>query len=236
MPETDNHTPPATARDFRRPPIGLSQRAAPQRDLQKPPPTAPEENLQELAARAVLGEPRATEELLRRVHALVRRYCRARLAGIPGAEHTAEDVTQEVCIGVLGALSRYRDEGRPFEAFVYRIAANKVADAQRAMYRTPEPIAEVPDRPETGPGPEALAEKAEDATWVRALLEQLPDHLRELLVLRVVVGMSAKETGRALQMSEGAVRVAQHRAMQRLRALAEATQQPVPAVPTAARW
>ena len=51
-------------------------------------------------------------------------------------------------------------------------------------------------------------------------LAQLPHHLRELLILRVVTGLSAKETGNVLGMSAGAVRVAQHRALARLRALA----------------
>ncbi|HUW16406.1 MAG TPA: sigma factor-like helix-turn-helix DNA-binding protein, partial [Actinomycetes bacterium] len=41
--------------------------------------------------------------------------------------------------------------------------------------------------------------------------------LRELLLLRVAVGLSAEETGRALGMTPGAVRVAQHRALSRLR-------------------
>jgi RNA polymerase sigma-70 factor (ECF subfamily) len=180
------------------------------------------EDIQELSSRAVRGDGVATELLLKIVHRMVRRYCRARLARFPGADHTADDVAQEVCIAVLSALARYRDEGRPFEAFVYRIAANKVADAQRAYYRAPVPVAEVPDGPETAAGPEELLERAGDAQHVRELLSSLPETLRELLVLRVAVGMSAEETGRALGMSAGAVRVAQHRAMQRLRLLADA--------------
>lgn len=179
------------------------------------------ENLQELSSRAVHGDAAATERLLKIVHRMVRRYCRARLARFPGADHTADDVAQEVCIAVLSALSRYRDEGRPFEAFVYRIAANKVADAQRAFYRSAVPYAELPDGPETAPGPEELVDRASDAQQLRALLAHLPETLRELLVLRVAVGMSAEETGRALGMSAGAVRVAQHRAMQRLRSLVQ---------------
>jgi RNA polymerase sigma-70 factor, ECF subfamily len=179
------------------------------------------EDLQELSSRAVQGDAVATERLLKLVHRMVRRYCRARLARFPGADHTADDVAQEVCIAVLSALARYREEGRPFEAFVYRIAANKVADAQRAFYRAAVPVAEIPDGPETAAGPEELAVRAGDAQRVRELLSTLPETLRELLVLRVAVGMSAEETGRALGMSAGAVRVAQHRAMQRLRLLVE---------------
>lgn len=177
------------------------------------------EDLQELSSRAVQGDAAATERLLKVVHRMVRRYCRARLARFPGAEHTADDVAQEVCIAVLSALPRYRDEGRPFEAFVYRIAANKVADAQRASYRAAVPVAELPDGPETAPGPEELVMRDGDAKRARELLATLPETARELLILRVAVGLSAEETGRAMNMSAGAVRVAQHRAMQRLRAL-----------------
>jgi RNA polymerase sigma-70 factor (ECF subfamily) len=59
-----------------------------------------------------------------------------------------------------------------------------------------------------------------DADRARELLEHLPPNLRELLVLRVAVGLSAEDTGRVLGMSAGAVRVAQHRALSRLRVLA----------------
>ena len=52
------------------------------------------------------------------------------------------------------------------------------------------------------------------------LLANLPENQRELLVLRVAVGLTAEETGQMLGMSPGAVRVAQHRALSRLRALA----------------
>jgi RNA polymerase sigma-70 factor (ECF subfamily) len=180
----------------------------------------PRDALQALAARAIAGDRRATEDLIGAVHQLVHRYCRARLSRFPGAEHAADDVAQEVCIAVLSALPRYRDEGKPFEAFVYRIAAHKVADAQRSVYRSAQPQAELPDTIDISDGPEMLAMRADDAREARSLLEHLPETLRELVVLRVAVGMSAEETGRALGMSAGAVRVAQHRAVAKLRVLA----------------
>jgi RNA polymerase sigma-70 factor, ECF subfamily len=178
--------------------------------------------LGELAAQAVAGDRQAMEQLLAAVHALVHRYCRARLSRFPGAERAADDVAQEVCIAVLSALPTYRDDGKPFEAFVYAVAANKVADAQRGVYRNAQPQAEIPDSVDLSDGPEEHAIRASEAQQARALLAQLPDTLRELLVLRVAVGLSAEETGRALGMSAGAVRVAQHRAVQRLRAIATA--------------
>ncbi|NIZ91997.1 RNA polymerase sigma factor ShbA [Kineococcus rubinsiae] len=176
--------------------------------------------LQELATRALSGEQGAVADLLAAVRRLVHRYCRARLGRLPGADHAAEDAAQEVCIAVLTALPRYKDTGRPFEAFVYRIAANKVADAQRASYRAPVPTDEVPDAATSEPGPEQLALDSFDAATVGRLLDNLPPKLREIITLRVGAGMSAEETGRALDMTAGAVRVAQHRAMQRLRKIA----------------
>lgn len=58
-----------------------------------------------------------------------------------------------------------------------------------------------------------------EAQRARALLAMLPEQQRELPVLRVLTGLSAEETGSALGMSAGAVRVAQHRALARLRAM-----------------
>lgn len=176
--------------------------------------------LQELATRALTGEQGAVADLLAAVRRLVHRYCRAKLGRLPGADHAAEDAAQEVCIAVLTALPRYKDTGRPFEAFVYRIAANKVADAQRASYRSPVPTEDVPDGASADPGPEQLALDAFDAETVGKLLDTLPPKLREIITLRVGAGMSAEETGRALDMTAGAVRVAQHRAMQKLRKIA----------------
>lgn len=176
-----------------------------------------------LAARAVAGDVGARDALLGLVREMVHRYCRARLGRLPGSEHTADDVAQEVCIAVLSALPRYRDEGRPFEAFVFGIAGHKVADAQRAAIRAAVPTDELPDEADSGIGPEEAALRSSDASMVRGLLDRLPLQLRELLLLRVAVGLSAEETGRALGMSAGAVRVAQHRALARLRALALTT-------------
>ena len=177
-------------------------------------------DLRELAAAAIEGNAKATEALLTRIRPMVLRYCRGRLGRLPGAEFAADDAAQEACIAVLTALPRYRDEGRPFEAFVFGIAARKVADVQRSAVRSPVPTESMPDAVDDTPGPEDQAMSADDAERARLLLARLPDHLRELLLLRVAVGLSAEETGRALNMTPGAVRVAQHRALARLRALA----------------
>jgi RNA polymerase sigma-70 factor (ECF subfamily) len=178
------------------------------------------EDLGALASRAAAGDSASMNALLARVRPMVFRYCRGRLGRLPGADHAADDAAQEACLAVFTALPRYRDEGRPFEAFVYGIAARKVADAQRAAIRGPVPTAELPESVDEAPNPEELAVRDSDAQRCRDLLSLLPETLRELLVLRVAVGLSAEETGRALNMTPGAVRVAQHRALARLRVLA----------------
>ena len=176
--------------------------------------------LRDLTDRAVSGQPDAIESLIEQVRPMVVRYCRTRLGRIAGQYHIADDVAQEVCIAVLVALPRYRDMGRPFASFVYGIASHKVADAVRSATRSAVPTGDLPDGPDDGPGPEEMAVAYIEAQRARDLLARLPGHLRELLVLRMVTGLTAEETGNVLGMSAGAVRVAQHRALARLRAIA----------------
>jgi RNA polymerase sigma-70 factor, ECF subfamily len=174
----------------------------------------------DLTALAAPGRPIDVESLIRQIRPMVVRYCMARLGNLAAHCHLAEDVAQEVCIAVLNALPRYRDMGRPFASFVFGIASHKVADARRSAARLAIPTDDLPDCPDDQPGPEEAAVASLEAQRARALLARLPAHQRELLVLRVLTGLSAEETGVALGMSAGAVRVAQHRALVRLRAIA----------------
>ena len=164
---------------------------------------------------ARLGEPAALEVLLGELRPMIVRYCQARL----GQAAAADDVAQEVCIALLSALPRYRDTGRPLRAFVFGIAAHKCVDAQRAAARQAAPTAQIPDRPDDGPGPEELAIAGADAARLWALLEQLPAQQREPLVLRALCGLSSEQAGELLGVSPVAVRVAQHRALARLRGM-----------------
>ncbi len=181
--------------------------------------TARDFALTSLAGRAAAGDSAAADALLAQVQPLVLRYCRARLGPAGGTYGSADDVAQEVCLAVLTALPRYRDNGRPFAAFVFAIAGHKVADAYRCAARDPSRPADVlPDRPDDTAGPEAAVMAAADVALAHSLLERLPAQQREVLVLRVAVGLSAEDSGAALGMTAGAVRVAQHRALTKLRA------------------
>jgi RNA polymerase sigma-70 factor (ECF subfamily) len=115
-------------------------------------------------------------------------------------------------------LPSYRDQGRPFLAFVYGIAAHKVADARRSAARNrAKPVPEIPDTPNLADGPEQQAMHSESVGRVTKLLDTLSGKQREILVLRVVMGLSAEETAKAVGSTAGAVRVAQHRALDQLR-------------------
>ena len=77
---------------------------------------------------------------------------------------SADDVAQEVCLAAITALPRYKDQGRPFLAFVYGIAAHKVADAHRAAARNrADPTDAVPERFSLEVGPEQMAMDAESS-------------------------------------------------------------------------
>ncbi len=181
--------------------------------------TTQEERLDAVVADAVAGDRDALREVLETIRPFVVRYCRARVGAFERSGLSADDVAQEVCLAAVMALPRYRDRGRPFLSFVYGIAAHKVADAYRAVGRDLSccPTESVPERPASEPGPEQSAIDADSLTRMSELLEVLPAKQREILILRVVVGLSAEETAEAVGSTAGAVRVAQHRALARLK-------------------
>ena len=183
-----------------------------------PSMTTLEERLNAVVAEAMAGDRDALGEVLETIRPIVVRYCRARVGLMERSGLSAEDVAQEVCLAAVMALPRYRDRGRPFLAFVYGIAAHKVADAYRAAGRDlAYPTDSIPEHRSAEPDPEQAALEADSVTRMSDLLEILPDKQREILILRVVVGLSAEETAESVGSTPGAVRVAQHRALARLK-------------------
>jgi RNA polymerase sigma-70 factor (ECF subfamily) len=183
-----------------------------------PSMTTLEERLNAVVAEAMAGDRDALGEVLETIRPIVVRYCRARVGLMERSGLSAEDVAQEVCLAAVMALPRYRDRGRPFLAFVYGIAAHKVADAYRAAGRDlAYPTDSIPEHRSAEQDPEQAAIEADSVTRMSELLEILPDKQREILILRVVVGLSAEETAGAVGSTPGAVRVAQHRALARLK-------------------
>ena len=180
------------------------------------------DELELAVAAAVKGDRTAAERVLELVQPGVVRYCRSRVGGSERANLSADDVAQEVLIAVLSALPGYRDQGRPFMAFVYGIASHKVADAHRGAARNKsDPVEYLPEVLSDDTGPEDHLLDGEVSRAVNQLLQTLPEKQREIVRLRVVVGLSAEETAEIVDSTAGAVRVAQHRAMKQLRARIE---------------
>ena len=174
--------------------------------------------LERLVPAAVAGDVEARDRLLAEIQPLVQRYCRGRLGRSEGVIGSADDVAQDVCLAVISALPNYEIKGLSFRAFVYGIAAHKVTDAFRAIGRNrTDPVAELPDAPILSEGPEQRLLAAELGERLGHLLHKLTPRQREVLVLRIAVGLSAEETAQVVGSTPGAVRVTQHRALNRLR-------------------
>ncbi|WP_086851385.1 sigma-70 family RNA polymerase sigma factor [Amycolatopsis kentuckyensis] len=172
-----------------------------------------------LLASAVAGDRIATGALLGLLHPGVLQYCRVRLGDRWHRDSDAEDCAQEVLIGVLGALPGYRYGAGKFLGFVYGVAAHKVVDAHRRRgAEVSVPVPEFVPEPSAQRGPLRHVEDLERRRWLHHLLGLLAPQQRDVVVLRVMFGLSAHDTAAVLGVaSPGAVRVSQHRALAALR-------------------
>jgi RNA polymerase sigma-70 factor (ECF subfamily) len=136
-----------------------------------------------------------------------------------GDHHDAEDATERTFLAALAAIDRFRDQGSSFRAWLFRIAHNQLANTLRGRGRRgTTPLDALPELP-GGDDPAHVADRADEARRVRRALAQLPEERRQVLVLRFVDGLTAREIGEVVGRSEGAVRVLQHRALRDLEGL-----------------
>ena len=133
-----------------------------------------------------------------------------------GDHHDAEDATERTFLSALGAVDRFRDDGASFRSWLFRIAHNELANRLRDRGRHGTTAIDAHPEPAVDEDPARLAAEAEEARRVRLAVSMLPDDRRQVVVLRFVDGLSAREIGAVLGRSEGAVRVLQHRALRDL--------------------
>jgi RNA polymerase sigma-70 factor (ECF subfamily) len=168
----------------------------------------------QLLAAANAGDAQAYARFLQAVAPMLRGMVRARGASL--GEAGCEDVVQEVMLAIH--LKRHTwDQGAPVRPWLYAIARYKVVDAFRARGRRIDlPIDDfvgmLPAPPDSDPT---------EAADIAKMIGMLEERSGRIVRMIGVEGASIAETAAALRMSEGAVRVALHRALKTLAVLRE---------------
>ena len=168
-----------------------------------------EQELHDLVNRAQRRDPDAWEALYRRNYRVLFAYARRRLF----SDDAADDAVSETMTRALSRVDRFRWKGAGFDAWLMGIARNVVLEQQRSALRPP---AQAP-HPVPADGPLDQLVKAEQAIDLRRAFETLSAEDQEILELRVVARLSAEGVGEVLEKKPGAVRMAQARALTRLR-------------------
>ncbi len=135
-----------------------------------------------------------------------------------GNTHDAEDLTARVFQRALNHISRYKDKGVPFSAWLYRIAHNLVANWHRDRSRKKE--ISIEDMTLQIPGhemPESTMIKSQEIGSLMDNIRTLPPDRQLLLILKFVDDMTNKEIALIMGKSEGAIKSLYHRTLIQLR-------------------
>ena len=168
------------------------------------------------------GEAVAYERMLKEVAAALRRSLASRLVRAGLGAHEAEDLVQEILIGLHGKRHTW-DSARPFLPWLYAITRYKLIDFTRHRRRETTRRVDLPleDWLEIV---EAPADDASRSTVeVDRHLAVLPVSQRKIVRAIAVEGASVRDVSLRFATSEGAVRVTIHRAIRRLLGAAEPT-------------
>jgi RNA polymerase sigma-70 factor, ECF subfamily len=159
-----------------------------------------------LLVEAAQQDPRRFAELYEAHFERVYSYVARRV----GDRAEAEDLTADVFHRALANLGSFEWRGAPFAAWLYRIAANAIADrAQRA--------AKLRDLPAPDASEEPDMEEIEHRARLFRMVGELPADQRRVILLRFAEQRPIREIARQLLRSEGAVKQLQFRALENLR-------------------
>lgn len=134
-----------------------------------------------------------------------------------GNREEAEDLTAEVFQHALANLNRFEWRGVPFAAWLYRIAANAIADCWQRHTRERGNTSD-----EDLASGAASAEEVEYQGALFRMVRSLPTDQRRVIEMRLAEEKSVREIAKALRRTEGAVRQLQFRSLEKLRAQAKA--------------
>jgi RNA polymerase sigma-70 factor (ECF subfamily) len=135
-----------------------------------------------------------------------------------GDHHEAEDLTARTFQRAMVHIGRYREQGVPFSAWLYRIAHNLVANWHRDRGR--RQVMGLEDAAlMTGSRdrPESAAESNEERSLLLTVIRRLPAERQQLLILKFVERLSNADIARIMGRTEGAIKSLYHRTLISLR-------------------
>jgi RNA polymerase sigma-70 factor (ECF subfamily) len=168
----------------------------------------------DLARRARRGDAAAFDELVRRFHRAVHRFCWRLLRS-----SDAEDVAQETFVRAFVHFERF-DPERPVLPWLVAIARRLCLDLLRRR-KTMARIETVPVPRPPAPGPEGAASLREQLERLDRALVNLDDGPREAVLLFHIEGMSYRDIAAALEVPMGTVMTWLHRGRAELRKAVE---------------
>jgi RNA polymerase sigma-70 factor (ECF subfamily) len=134
-----------------------------------------------------------------------------------GERSAAEELTSHVFHQALANLGKFKWRGAPFASWLFRIAANSIADRAQKQARELAANSVLPAEASTTSS-ESNLEEIETLARVYRLIDQLPWDQRHVIRSRFAEEKSIREIAQQLSRSEGAIKQLQFRALQNLRA------------------
>jgi len=173
-----------------------------------------------LAARA-MTEPAAFAAIYDYYFPRVYNYVRYR---VQDAE-AADDITSQVFEHALVNIRRYRSERAPLAVWLFAIARNAVNDYLRAQWRRRWlSLDALRDWPSSDPQPEEIADHNETRSRLLLAVAHLTERERDILGLKFGAGLTNRNIGELVGLSESNVGVILYRAVRRLRAELSSTE------------
>jgi len=168
----------------------------------------------ELVEMAKTGDKDAFGELYERYLDKIYSYIYYRT----GNHHDTEDLTARVFFRAMAHIESYTERGVPFQAWLYRIAHNLVANWHRDRGRRKViPLDEFIAASLKSDAPDQQAEDQEERDALRAAIRRLPEERQQLLLLKFVDHLSNAEIGVIMDRTEGAIKSLYHRTLIALR-------------------